>query len=170
MDRRQSVGRGRGDERIVPRLRRRRGVARSWAGRGRASLAATQSRFGRRVTHTTRPFLTGDLDALDAVPRVVTIGTFDGVHLGHRRLLERAVARGRELGLLVLVVTFEPIPAMVLRPDRFPGRICSVEEKLARLAAAGVGEIATLALKRSLAGQSPDEFMAGWEEHTSELQ
>lgn len=107
----------------------------------------------------TKPTFVGNLTGLASKPRVVTIGTFDGVHLGHRALLKQAVARGREVRRVVLVVTFEPIPAMVLRPDKFPGRICSVEEKLERIARTGVDEIATLAFTRTLAGQSPEEFM-----------
>lgn len=111
------------------------------------------------MSDATKPVLFDDLDGLPTVSRVVTIGTFDGVHRGHRGLLARAVARGREIGVSVLVITFEPIPAMVLRPDRFPGRICSVADKLERIARTGVDEIATLAFTRALAGQSPEEFM-----------
>ena len=88
--------------------------------------------------------------------RIVTIGTFDGVHRGHRRLLEQAVQRGGELGLPVTGVTFEPVPAAVLRPDAFLGRISTPEDKLARLAEAGLDEIVvvpfTPELSRMVAG------------------
>jgi riboflavin kinase/FMN adenylyltransferase len=100
------------------------------------------------------------LDDLDTVPRIVTIGTFDGIHRGHRELLGRAVGRGKELGLLSLALTFEPVPASVLRPDRFQGRICSPAEKLRHLAASGVDEIAVLPFDLALSRQTPDEFMA----------
>ncbi|HEY6895922.1 MAG TPA: adenylyltransferase/cytidyltransferase family protein, partial [Rhodocyclaceae bacterium] len=46
-------------------------------------------------------------------PCVLTIGNFDGVHLGHRAMLERLRARGRELGLATAVLTFEPHPREV---------------------------------------------------------
>jgi riboflavin kinase/FMN adenylyltransferase len=111
------------------------------------------------VIDGTRPAVTGDLNDLGEVPRVVTIGTFDGVHRGHQRLLTSAVARGRDTGCAVLVVTFEPIPAMVLRRDRFLGRICSVAEKVERITRTGVDEIVTLVFDWTLAGQSPEEFM-----------
>ena len=62
-------------------------------------------------------------DDLPSGERIVTIGTFDGVHRGHRRLLDQAVQRARELDLPVTGVTFEPVPAAVLRPEAFSGRI-----------------------------------------------
>lgn len=100
-----------------------------------------------------------DQYALDTAERVVTIGTFDGVHRGHQLLLARAVGRAHKLGLRSLGVTFEPIPALVLRPDRFPGRICSAEDKLNRLSETGLDQILTLTFDRKLSQQSPDEFL-----------
>jgi riboflavin kinase/FMN adenylyltransferase len=100
------------------------------------------------------------LRKLGADPRIVTIGTFDGVHRGHRELLARAVERTRELSLDSLALTFEPVPASVLRPDRFQGRICSPAEKLRQLETTGVGEIAVVPFDLSLSRLTPDEFMA----------
>lgn len=100
--------------------------------------------------------------ALEALPHdaaVVTIGTFDGVHRGHRRLLDETLARARELGVRAVVVTFEPIPAQVLRPDLFPGRIATAEEKLAMIAASGVDDIVALTFDRNFSLQTADEFM-----------
>lgn len=104
--------------------------------------------------------VSGGLAGLAPVPRLVTFGTFDGVHRGHQRLLADARARANAEGLRSLVVTLEPIPAMVLRPDRFPGRISPVADKLARLAASGVDDVAVLAFSREFAQQSPEAFMA----------
>ncbi len=53
----------------------------------------------------------------DPRPSVVTIGTFDGVHVGHRKILERLIASGRSLGLQSTVLTFFPHPRMVLQKD-----------------------------------------------------
>jgi riboflavin kinase/FMN adenylyltransferase len=100
------------------------------------------------------------LEELDGAPSVVTIGTFDGVHRGHQLLLETTTARARELGVQAGVVTFEPIPAMVLRPDRFPGRICSAEEKLALLSDADPDLIAVISFDRELSLQTPELFMS----------
>ena len=106
-----------------------------------------------------QPIVYRDLANLMTRPRIVTIGTFDGVHRGHQHLLSLAVERGRALDLSTLAVTFEPLPAFVLRPDRFPGRICTPEDKLVRIVAAGIDEIAVLAFDRAFSHQSPEEFM-----------
>jgi riboflavin kinase / FMN adenylyltransferase len=98
--------------------------------------------------------------------RVVTIGTFDGVHRGHRRLLDQAVQRGQELALPVTGVTFEPVPAAVLRPEAFSGRISTPEEKLEQLAAAGLDEIVVVPFTLELSRWSPEEFMAWLKETT----
>lgn len=100
-----------------------------------------------------------ELRDLPPVPRIVTIGTFDGVHLGHQYLLRRAVERGREQGIETMALTFEPLPPQVLRPDRFPGRLCTVAEKYGRLAEAGLDHIVSVEFTRELAAQSPERFM-----------
>ena len=100
------------------------------------------------------------LDGLPPTPHVVSVGTFDGVHLGHRHLLRGAVARGRELGLPVAAVTFEPLPPAVLRPDRFAGRICTPAEKLAAIGATGVDAIAVVPFTLDFSRTSPERFMA----------
>jgi riboflavin kinase/FMN adenylyltransferase len=53
---------------------------------------------------------------------------FDGVHRGHQHLLKLTVERALALGVPSVAITFEPPPALVLRPDRFPGRICQAGE------------------------------------------
>jgi riboflavin kinase/FMN adenylyltransferase len=98
--------------------------------------------------------------------RVVTIGTFDGVHRGHRRLLDQAVRRGQELELPVTGVTFEPVPAAVLRPEAFSGRISTPEEKLEQLAEAGLDEIVVVPFTLELSRWSPEHFMTWLKEKT----
>ncbi len=99
------------------------------------------------------------LPIISATPSLVTIGTFDGVHLGHARLLRKAVERAREAELTAIVLTFEPIPAQVLRGDQFPGRICSVAEKLRMLGSFGFDQVVVMEFDRDLASHSPDDFM-----------
>ncbi|HEU0115762.1 MAG TPA: riboflavin biosynthesis protein RibF [Thermomicrobiales bacterium] len=92
--------------------------------------------------------------------RIVSVGTFDGVHLGHQHLLRRTVDRAAALGLRSLAVTFEPPPPAVLRPDRFAGRICEPDDKLRAIAATGVDEITIIPFTREYSRTSPEQFMA----------
>jgi len=73
----------------------------------------------------------------DLSPSVVALGAFDGIHLAHARILETAVERARGLGVTSLVCTFDPNPAAVLRPERAPAPLASLDENLARIAAYG---------------------------------
>lgn len=92
-------------------------------------------------------------------PYLVTVGTFDGMHLGHQHLLARSTARSAELGHPTLVVTFEPTPAQVLRPQLFEGRLSSVEDKRRLIEAAGDVVLAVLPFTAVFACTSADEFL-----------
>ena len=61
----------------------------------------------------------GDLP-LGGDRRVVAIGTFDGVHIGHQAIIGRAIERAKERGLESMVLTFEPNPLAVLKPELAP--------------------------------------------------
>ena len=83
-------------------------------------------------------------------PVRLTVGVFDGLHIGHRRLMEgitRADAQGTAatgIDVLPLVITFRRTPAIVLSPRTFPGFILSHEQKLSRLAELGVGAVVVI--------------------------
>jgi riboflavin kinase/FMN adenylyltransferase len=70
-------------------------------------------------------------------PVRITIGVFDGLHIGHRELMN-AIVRGPGRGA-ALVVTFQKNPVQILAPSRFPGLILSYRQKLARMSELGVG-------------------------------
>ncbi|MBW2362378.1 MAG: bifunctional riboflavin kinase/FAD synthetase [Deltaproteobacteria bacterium] len=69
---------------------------------------------------------------------VLTVGNFDGIHLGHRAILDVVVERARSLDGEAVVHTFEPHPRQVLYPERAPRLLTTLEQKLELLAAAGV--------------------------------
>jgi riboflavin kinase/FMN adenylyltransferase len=69
---------------------------------------------------------------------VVTIGNFDGVHCGHRMVIDAVIARARELNARSIAITFDPHPLRVLRPDASIHLITPLEEKLELLAATGL--------------------------------
>jgi len=74
--------------------------------------------------------------ANDEPPRgaVLTIGNFDGVHLGHQAILQRVIARSRELGVRAAAMTFDPHPLKVLLPERAPRLMTTADQRLELLA------------------------------------
>ena len=90
---------------------------------------------------------------------VVTVGTFDGVHLGHQDVLAQLAARARDAGLRSLLVTFDPHPSEILRPDRAPPLLTPGDEKLEVLAESGLEYAAVVPFTRALAALSPEEFV-----------
>jgi cytidyltransferase-like protein len=91
-------------------------------------------------------------------PCVVTIGTFDGVHAGHRALVRRAAAEARRRGVRLVAITFSPRPDTVIRPHRALADICPLEERIARLRAAGADAIVVLPFTPELMRISAAEF------------
>jgi riboflavin kinase/FMN adenylyltransferase len=94
-----------------------------------------------------------------STPTVLTIGNFDGLHLGHRAMLERLVAKARELGLPPSVMTFEPHPREVFAPEQAPARLTSMREKLNLLESCGVERTYVCRFDRKLASLSADDFI-----------
>lgn len=91
--------------------------------------------------------------------RVAVIGNFDGVHRGHRGLVERArsIADGAPSSRVV-AVTFDPHPMTVLRPDRAPVTLAGVARRADLLREAGADDVVVLAFTRDLAASSPADF------------
>ncbi len=86
---------------------------------------------------------------LDATPgdlgrTVVTIGMYDGVHMGHQQLIGTAVERARALGRPCLLLTFDPHPAEVIRPGSHPAILTSMDRKAELVAALGVDAMCVL--------------------------
>jgi len=103
--------------------------------------------------------------AFDDVPAelgrtVVTIGNFDGVHLGHRHVLAQARETAEDLGVdTVVVVTFDPHPMAVLRPEHAPPILTSIETRARLVEEAGVDAVLVVPFDRTIAGWSPEEFI-----------
>jgi len=90
---------------------------------------------------------------------VATIGNFDGVHIGHRQVIERLAEAGRRLGLPVVVVLFEPQPREYFFPSEAPARLTRLREKLAHLANLPVDQVLLLRFNRHLANLLPESFI-----------
>ena len=92
-------------------------------------------------------------------PAVVTIGVFDGVHRGHEALLGAARDQARERGLPLTVLTFDPHPLSVVRPDAAPCRLASLAHRVHLLHEAGADEVRVLPFDAALSHKSPREFV-----------
>ncbi len=90
---------------------------------------------------------------------VATIGNFDGVHLGHRAVFRRLLARGRALGLPATVITFEPQPMEFFAPDRTPARLTRLREKLKALQDCGIARVMLLEFGPRLAAVPALDFV-----------
>lgn len=95
----------------------------------------------------------------DFGPSVVTLGNFDGVHRGHRAVLERTVSEARRGGRAAVAVTFHPHPIAVLYPERAPQPICRLEHKLQLLQDVGLDAVLVVEFTREFALLTPREFV-----------
>lgn len=108
-----------------------------------------------RVTHGTIKPQSGPTGLHCAL----TIGNFDGVHRGHRAMLERLVAKARELKLPCTVLTFEPHPREFFAPATAPTRLTRLREKLELIAGAGVSHAHVLRFGARLAALQAERFV-----------
>jgi riboflavin kinase/FMN adenylyltransferase len=92
-------------------------------------------------------------------PCVVTIGKFDGVHLGHQRIVAQATQEAARLGLPVVVVTFDPHPDEVVRPGSHPPFLCTPRRRAELLAGLGVDAVWMLPFTVEFSRLGPDEFV-----------
>jgi riboflavin kinase/FMN adenylyltransferase len=102
---------------------------------------------------------TGDVPG-DLGRTVVTIGNFDGVHLGHQHVLRRAREVAGSLGVeRVVAVIFDPHPMAVLRPEHAPPTLTTVGQRVALLGGAGVDAVLVLPFSREVAAWTPERFV-----------
>lgn len=105
-----------------------------------------------------KAFRTTDEIPADFGPSVVTIGNFDGVHVGHREILRRVGVLAGERSLTPVVLTFDPHPARVLARERAPKLITTIGQRLVRMEKEGVEATLLLPFSLDLARLTPEEF------------
>ncbi len=89
----------------------------------------------------------------------VTIGTFDGVHLGHRSLIARCVARARDEGIEAAIVTWDRHPFMTLRPEHAPPMLSSPERKIELLEGTGADVLVVIPFDEEFSHWPPERFV-----------
>ena len=90
---------------------------------------------------------------------VVTVGSFDGVHLGHRRIFEYVCKAAERIGGESVVVTFDPHPQTVLHPERDFFQLYTLEENAALIAEAGIGHLVVLPFTAEFAQLTFQDFL-----------
>lgn len=93
---------------------------------------------------------------------VVTIGNFDGVHLGHHRILETVADRAKTIGRPSVAITFDPHPLAVLRPDHAPRQIQTLRQKEEAIEALGIETLLIIPFTRDFSLTEPEEFVRGF--------
>src|SRR5438445_5911803 len=90
---------------------------------------------------------------------VVTIGAYDGVHLGHRALIGRVRAMAAELGCASAVITFDRHPATVVRPESAPKLLTDLEQRLELLAETGIDYTLVVHFDKARSKESAEDFV-----------
>ncbi len=91
--------------------------------------------------------------------RAIALGTFDGVHAGHRAVIQAAVTAARRLDAIACVATFTPRPVTVLRPDMYPATLAGVTQRVRYLMDAGADEVVLFRFTRAVAELSAEAFV-----------
>ncbi|HTG01120.1 MAG TPA: bifunctional riboflavin kinase/FAD synthetase [Nitrospirota bacterium] len=89
---------------------------------------------------------------------VLTLGNFDGVHLGHQAIFKKVISRAREIGGVSIAFTFEPHPLKVVAPERSPRLLNTFHAKMKLLEAAGIEIVMIAHFTRAFADQHPEDF------------
>ncbi len=90
---------------------------------------------------------------------MAALGAFDGIHLAHAKILDTAVERARVLGVAAVACTFDPHPTAVLRPERAPAPIATLEENLALIAARGLDATLVIPFTRDFSHMEAETFV-----------
>ena len=94
-----------------------------------------------------------------ARPTVLTLGVFDGLHLGHQLILERVVERARAVGAVPTVITFDPHPRAVLHPESAPPHLQTLDQKIESFGVMGIEQAIVINFTRDFARLSAADFL-----------
>ncbi len=92
-------------------------------------------------------------------PTVLTLGVFDGLHLGHQRIMQRVVERAAAAGAHATAITFDPHPRAVLHPESAPPLLQTLDQRLANLEVIGIEQAIVIRFNREFASQPAEVFL-----------
>jgi riboflavin kinase/FMN adenylyltransferase len=93
-------------------------------------------------------------------PTVLTLGVFDGLHLGHQRIMQKVVERAKAVGAHATAITFDPHPRAVLHPESAPPLLQTLDQRLANLEVLGIEQAIVVPFDRDFAARSAENFIA----------
>lgn len=102
-------------------------------------------------------------------PLFLAIGVFDGVHRGHQAVISTSAEHARGANGTPVVVTFDPHPEKVLRPDRAPHLLTATQHKIALIRELGVGNLLIIHFDKEFAGTEPEHFVDALVNHSKPL-
>src|SRR6476659_2248258 len=92
-------------------------------------------------------------------PTVLTLGVFDGLHLGHQKIMRMVVERARAADTVATAITFDPHPRSVLHPESAPPLLQTLDQRLANLEVLGIEQTIVIAFDHEFASQSAEDFI-----------
>src|SRR3989304_6060695 len=98
-------------------------------------------------------------EAVPARPSVVSIGNFDGLHLGHRAILEAVIARAEDAGMRPVAMTFSPHPVRFLAPGRSPKLISTLDQRVRLLEETGLDLLFIAPFDEAFSRLAPEQFI-----------
>lgn len=93
-------------------------------------------------------------------PTVLTLGVFDGLHLGHQKIMKTVVERAATIGAVPTAITFDPHPRSVLHAESAPPLLQTLDQRLANFEVLGIGQAIVILFTREFAAQPADEFLS----------
>ena len=101
----------------------------------------------------------GTENANIARPTVLTLGVFDGLHLGHQRIMQTVVERAKDINAVPTAITFDPHPRAVLHPETAPPLLQTLDQRLAALEVLGIEQAIVIRFNKDFAAHEAEDFL-----------